>query len=175
MQLNASPICCFCAILKRISLTVYFSSLCITVVFSLNNSLSPNQIITSLIFYIISLWPVQCMPVTIVIIYILIPAFFTFMITLLKRVKHFVSLNSIRKQYFFIFCTLIYSTVQIYLAVFTNLTFRIYLRILQKKATRIIINSLYDAYTNPFFLENKSLPLEKLIIQNRRLSMHSVS
>jgi hypothetical protein len=92
---------------------------------------------------------------------------------LLRRVKHLVSPSSIRKLYFSLFHShLLYCTNILSCTSQTNIN---KLATLQKKAIRIITNSTYNAHTNPLFLDNKILPIDKLISLNKLLFMHSVA
>ncbi len=45
---------------------------------------------------------------------------------------------------------------------------------LQKKAIRVITKSSYNAHTDPLFIANKILPLDKLLLQNKLLFFHSI-
>ncbi len=92
---------------------------------------------------------------------------------LLNRIKHFVSLNSLRKLYFSLFHShLLYCINILSCTSQTNLN---RITILQKKAIRIISHAHYNDHTTPLFLANKVLPFDKLIDLHRLLFMHSVA
>jgi hypothetical protein len=92
---------------------------------------------------------------------------------LLNRIKHFVSLNSLRKLYFSLFHSHLLYCINILSCTSQANLNRI--TILQKKAIRIISHAHYNDHTTPLFLANRVLPFEKLIYLHRLLFMHSVA
>jgi hypothetical protein len=92
---------------------------------------------------------------------------------LLNRIKHFVSLNSLRKLYFSLFHSHLLYCINILSCTSQSNLNRI--AVLQKKAIRIITNAHYNEHTIPLFLANKILPFDKLIYLHRLLFMHSVA
>ena len=92
---------------------------------------------------------------------------------ILRRVKHLVSSNSLKKLYYSLFHShLLYCTNIISCTSQTNIN---KILVLQKKAIRIITNSHYTAHTNTLFLESGILPFDKLIAQNKLHFMHSIA
>jgi hypothetical protein len=92
---------------------------------------------------------------------------------ILRRVKHSVSSNSLKKLYYSLFHShLLYCTNIISCTSQTNIN---KILVLQKKAIRIITNSHYTAHTNTLFLESGILPFDKLIAQNKLHFMHSIA
>jgi len=89
----------------------------------------------------------------------------------INRVKNFIDLNSLKKLYFAMvhshiaYCMNIYSC-----ATKTNLN-KLILK--QKQAIRTICRAKYRDHTAPLFLNQKILPVEKLIIYYRVKFMHS--
>jgi hypothetical protein len=90
----------------------------------------------------------------------------------MKRASNFLSLKALRSLYFstvhshLIYCSIILSCTSA-----SNLTA---IGKLQKKAIRIMTKSNFNTHTGPLFLDNRILPFDKLILQNKLLFFHSV-
>lgn len=90
----------------------------------------------------------------------------------MKRASHFLSPKALRSLYFsmihshLLYCSIILSCTSV-----SNLS---HIGKLQKKAIRIMTKSKYNTHTGPLFIENRILPFDKLLLQNKLLFFHSI-
>jgi hypothetical protein len=90
----------------------------------------------------------------------------------IKRASNLLSFKSLRSLYFsMVHSHLLYCSIILSCTSASNLNA---ISKLQKKAIRVMTKSSYNAHTDPLFIANKILPLDKLLLQNKLLFFHSI-
>ncbi len=88
----------------------------------------------------------------------------------INRVKNFVDESSLRKLYFSMVHSHLSYGINVYGCATSTALEK--LRVMQKKAIRVIKNANYRAHTAPLFQELKILPLDDLILYSNTKFMH---
>jgi hypothetical protein len=91
---------------------------------------------------------------------------------IINRVKNLLPRKSLRSLYFSLFHSHLLYCLPIYSCTAAKNVNRI--KIMQKKIIRVICNAKYNDHTEPLFKELNILPLEKLILFNQSILMHSI-
>jgi hypothetical protein len=90
----------------------------------------------------------------------------------INKVKNILPRNALRTLYFSLFQSHLLYCLPIYACTTAKNMERI--KVMQKKVIRAICNTTYNAHTEPLFEQLNILPLNKLILYNQSLLMHSV-
>jgi hypothetical protein len=91
---------------------------------------------------------------------------------IINKVKNFLPRTSLRTLYFSLFQSHLLYCLPVY-ACTSNKNIN-KLKVMQKKVVRAICNTAYNAHTEPLFEHLNILPMDKMILLNQSLLMHSI-